>query len=176
MYWLGKCENTGFKPPERYQSAENNMELHSVLLTTGASVGFFNLVNRGLGQFYVPETAQRNTWKWRNISTSFVHSLITGIWAVLWWVFSTHTLTLKQVLTCCFYTTLFTPSHPLMFIRWLLFFFLVFICIPRWQKTWLKHTPSSHMLWCVYQLVSAAGCKLDHMVSIHNTQKFILLT
>ncbi|KAK3531709.1 hypothetical protein QTP70_025937 [Hemibagrus guttatus] len=59
------------------------MELHSVLLTTGASVGFFNLVNRGLGQLYVPETAQRNIWKWRNIATSFVHSLITGIWAVL---------------------------------------------------------------------------------------------
>ncbi|KAK2831389.1 hypothetical protein Q7C36_016475 [Tachysurus vachellii] len=59
------------------------MELQSVLLTTGASVGFFNLVNRGLGKLYVPETAQRNIWKWRNISTSFVHSLITGIWAVL---------------------------------------------------------------------------------------------
>ncbi|MCI4385862.1 hypothetical protein PGIGA_G00055510 [Pangasianodon gigas] len=59
------------------------MELQSVLLTTGASVGFFRLVNRGLGKLYVPETAQRNIWKWRNISTSFVHSLITGIWAVL---------------------------------------------------------------------------------------------
>ncbi|KAF7700039.1 TLC domain-containing protein 2 [Silurus meridionalis] len=59
------------------------MELHSVLLTTGASVGFFSLVNRGFEQLYIPETAQRNIWKWRNISTSFVHSLITGIWSVL---------------------------------------------------------------------------------------------
>ncbi|TSN39314.1 TLC domain-containing protein 2 [Bagarius yarrelli] len=59
------------------------MELQSVLLTTGASVSFFSLINRGFGQLHIPETAQRNVWKWRNISTSFVHSLITGIWAVL---------------------------------------------------------------------------------------------
>ncbi|KAJ8266743.1 hypothetical protein GJAV_G00134200 [Gymnothorax javanicus] len=59
------------------------MELSSVILTTGCSVGFFKLVSSGLQRFPMPETARRNAWKWRNICTSFLHSFITGIWAVL---------------------------------------------------------------------------------------------
>ncbi|KAI1902863.1 hypothetical protein AGOR_G00020660 [Albula goreensis] len=59
------------------------MELNSVILTAGCSLGFFKLVNSGLKRLPMPEAACRNAWKWRNISTSFVHSLITGIWAVL---------------------------------------------------------------------------------------------
>ncbi|MBN3322572.1 TLCD2 protein, partial [Atractosteus spatula] len=59
------------------------MDLSAVVLTVGGSVGFFRLVNNGLAKLPIPETARRNTWKWRNISTSFIHSLITGIWAVL---------------------------------------------------------------------------------------------
>ncbi|XP_029026356.1 TLC domain-containing protein 2-like [Betta splendens] len=59
------------------------MELSSVILTTVGSVGFFRLVNAGVGQLPMPESARRNAWKWRNICTSFVHSLITAIWAVL---------------------------------------------------------------------------------------------
>ncbi|KAJ7995653.1 hypothetical protein DPEC_G00246810 [Dallia pectoralis] len=59
------------------------MELNSVLLTTSASIGFFKLVNCGFGKLPIPESASRNEWKWRNICTSFAHSMITGIWAVL---------------------------------------------------------------------------------------------
>ncbi|KAF3692823.1 TLC domain-containing protein 2 [Channa argus] len=59
------------------------MELSSVLLTTGSSVGFFRLVNAGVGKLPLPQSACKNAWKWRNISTSFVHSFITAIWAVL---------------------------------------------------------------------------------------------
>ncbi|XP_035288900.1 TLC domain-containing protein 2-like [Anguilla rostrata] len=59
------------------------MELHSVILTTGCSVGFFKLANSGMKRLPMPDAARRNAWKWRNIATSFVHSLITGIWAVL---------------------------------------------------------------------------------------------
>ncbi|XP_069545872.1 TLC domain-containing protein 2 [Brachyistius frenatus] len=59
------------------------MELSSVILTTGGSVGFFRLVNAGVGKLPVPESACRNAWKWRNISTSGVHSFITAIWGVL---------------------------------------------------------------------------------------------
>lgn len=62
------------------------MELSSVILTTGSSVGFFRLVNAGVSKLSMPDSACRNAWKWRNISTSFVHSFITAIWAVLWWV------------------------------------------------------------------------------------------
>ncbi|XP_008423831.1 TLC domain-containing protein 2 [Poecilia reticulata] len=59
------------------------MELSSVILTTGSSVAMFKLVNAGIGRLHIPESASRNLWKWRNISTSFVHSCITAIWAVL---------------------------------------------------------------------------------------------
>lgn len=57
--------------------------MNSVILTAGCSVGFFKLVNNGFSKLPLPESACRNAWKWRNISTSFVHSFITGIWAVL---------------------------------------------------------------------------------------------
>ncbi|KAM3874788.1 TLC domain-containing protein 2 [Diretmus argenteus] len=59
------------------------MELNSVILTTGGSVVFFRLVNSGFSKLPLPESACRNSWKWRNINTSIVHSVITGIWAVL---------------------------------------------------------------------------------------------
>ncbi|XP_056297435.1 TLC domain-containing protein 2 [Pseudoliparis swirei] len=59
------------------------MELSSVIFTTGSSVGFFRLVNTAVGMLTVPESACRNAWRWRNISTSFVHSFITAMWAVL---------------------------------------------------------------------------------------------
>ncbi|KAM9853434.1 TLC domain-containing protein 2 [Aulostomus maculatus] len=59
------------------------MELSSVILTTGGSYGFFRLLNSGVGKLSIPDSACRNAWKWRNICTSFVHSLVTAIWAVL---------------------------------------------------------------------------------------------
>lgn len=59
------------------------MELSSVILTTGGSVAFFKLLNTGLRALPVPESAHRNAWKWRNIATSFGHSLVTAIWAVV---------------------------------------------------------------------------------------------
>ncbi|KAJ8367899.1 hypothetical protein SKAU_G00079270 [Synaphobranchus kaupii] len=59
------------------------MDLNSVILTTSGSVGFFKLVNCGLNKLPAPESARRNVWKWKNISTSLAHSIITGLWAVL---------------------------------------------------------------------------------------------
>ncbi|XP_019943958.1 TLC domain-containing protein 2 [Paralichthys olivaceus] len=59
------------------------MELSSVILTTGGSAVFFRLLNAGVSRLPMPASASRNAWKWRNISTSFVHSLVTAIWAVL---------------------------------------------------------------------------------------------
>ncbi|XP_068440491.1 TLC domain-containing protein 2 [Clinocottus analis] len=59
------------------------MELSSVILTTGGSVGFFRLVNNVVGTLSMPESASRNAWRWRNYFTSFVHSSITAIWAVM---------------------------------------------------------------------------------------------
>ncbi|KAM9801377.1 TLC domain-containing protein 2 [Neosynchiropus ocellatus] len=59
------------------------MELSSVCLTTAGSYVFFRLVNNGVSKLPIPESACRNAWKWRNISTSFVHSLVTAVWGVL---------------------------------------------------------------------------------------------
>uniref|UniRef100_A0A8C9TR31 TLC domain containing 2 n=2 Tax=Scleropages formosus TaxID=113540 RepID=A0A8C9TR31_SCLFO len=59
------------------------MDVHSVFLTTGGSVLLFRLLNSGLNRLYIPESARRNPWKWRNILTSFFHSLLTGMWSVL---------------------------------------------------------------------------------------------
>lgn len=59
------------------------MELSSVILTTGSSFGFFTLVNAAVSKLPMPDSARRNAWKWRNIATSFVHSFITAVWAVL---------------------------------------------------------------------------------------------
>ncbi|XP_048413195.1 TLC domain-containing protein 2 [Stegostoma tigrinum] len=53
----------------------------------GLSFVGFGLINRGLGHLPIPESALRNTWKWRNICTSMVHSLVTGIWAILCFYF-----------------------------------------------------------------------------------------
>ncbi|KPP63958.1 TLC domain-containing protein 2-like [Scleropages formosus] len=72
------------------------MDSNAVIMTAGASVGFFKLVNTALKRLPVPESACRNPWKWRNISTSLVHSLITGFWAVLWSVFQLYRLTVTQ--------------------------------------------------------------------------------
>ncbi|KAJ8377568.1 hypothetical protein AAFF_G00255860 [Aldrovandia affinis] len=59
------------------------MDLNSVILTTGCSAGFFKLVNSALKRLPTPHAARGSAWKWRNTSTSFVHSLITAIWSVL---------------------------------------------------------------------------------------------
>ena len=51
------------------------------------ALGFvtFTTINY-LSKFVVPATAcqtSQQKWKWRNVATSFIHSLITGVWAIL---------------------------------------------------------------------------------------------
>ncbi|XP_068126398.1 TLC domain-containing protein 2 [Hyperolius riggenbachi] len=54
------------------------------LLVIGASFACFRLLNGKLKTLIpTPSSALRNPWKWRNICTSFVHSLLTGTWALL---------------------------------------------------------------------------------------------
>ncbi|XP_038669537.1 TLC domain-containing protein 2 [Scyliorhinus canicula] len=64
-------------------SSKVPMEWNPGALIVGVSFGGFKLINRGLGYLPAPESALRNTWKWRNICTSMLHSVVTGIWAVL---------------------------------------------------------------------------------------------
>ncbi|XP_067864315.1 TLC domain-containing protein 2 [Heptranchias perlo] len=59
------------------------MDWNPGVLIVGGSFGGFKLINRGLEYLPAPESALRNIWKWRNTSTSVVHSVVTGIWAVL---------------------------------------------------------------------------------------------
>uniref|UniRef100_A0A8C4NJ92 TLC domain containing 2 n=1 Tax=Eptatretus burgeri TaxID=7764 RepID=A0A8C4NJ92_EPTBU len=48
-----------------------------------SSVGAFRVFRDILGSLPIPELAERNRWKWRNICTSLLHSLITGFGALL---------------------------------------------------------------------------------------------
>ncbi|XP_062391674.1 TLC domain-containing protein 2-like isoform X2 [Sardina pilchardus] len=47
------------------------------------SAGVFKLMNAALNSLPVPAVARKNTWRWRNISTSLIHSMLTGVWAVV---------------------------------------------------------------------------------------------
>ncbi|KAL2094590.1 hypothetical protein ACEWY4_009309 [Coilia grayii] len=55
------------------------MDIGTVL----GSVGAFKLLNATVTRLPVPHVVLRNAWKWRNISTSLIHSTLTGPWAVL---------------------------------------------------------------------------------------------
>ena len=53
-------------------------------LVTGGGLVTFVLVN-SITDILVPASAsntRQQRWKWRNVATSFIHSLITGIWAL----------------------------------------------------------------------------------------------
>ncbi|XP_053561211.1 TLC domain-containing protein 2 [Bombina bombina] len=54
------------------------------VLIVGGSFAGFRVLNRELHRLIpAPSSALRNPWKWRNIWTSFIHSLLTGSWALL---------------------------------------------------------------------------------------------
>ncbi|XP_069471506.1 TLC domain-containing protein 2 [Ambystoma mexicanum] len=58
--------------------------MDSAVLLVAASFTSFHLLNRAVERLIpAPQSAQRNRWKWRNIWTSFVHSLLTGSWSLL---------------------------------------------------------------------------------------------
>lgn len=47
----------------------------------------FRVVHRLLQNIPVPKVVKQNdlhSWKWRNLSVSMVHSLLTGTWALTW--------------------------------------------------------------------------------------------
>lgn len=47
----------------------------------------FRLVHRLLQRLPVPKVVKQNdlySWKWRNLSVSVVHSLLSGTWALTW--------------------------------------------------------------------------------------------
>ena len=53
-------------------------------LVIGGGVVTFVLVN-SISNLLVPASAsntRQQRWKWRNVATSFIHSLITGLWAL----------------------------------------------------------------------------------------------
>lgn len=61
------------------------MEGCNYMLVVGGGMATFALVNYVTG-WLVPDMANKTfqqRWKWRNVATSLVHSIITGIWAPL---------------------------------------------------------------------------------------------
>lgn len=47
----------------------------------------FRVLHRLLRRLPVPKEVTRSelhSWKWRNLSVSMVHSLLTGTWALTW--------------------------------------------------------------------------------------------
>ncbi|XP_024590352.1 TLC domain-containing protein 2 [Neophocaena asiaeorientalis asiaeorientalis] len=55
----------------------------SGLLVTGASFAAFRGLHWGLQLLPTPGSAAQDRWKWRNICVSLVHSLLTGVGALL---------------------------------------------------------------------------------------------
>nr|XP_004667845.2 TLC domain-containing protein 2 [Jaculus jaculus] len=55
----------------------------SGLLVTGASFVAFRGLHWGLQLLPTPESAARDSWKWRNICVSLMHSLLTGAGSLL---------------------------------------------------------------------------------------------
>ncbi|XP_004746924.1 TLC domain-containing protein 2 [Mustela putorius furo] len=53
------------------------------LLVTGASFAVFRGLHWTLQLLPTPGSAAQDSWKWRNICVSLVHSLLTGVWALL---------------------------------------------------------------------------------------------
>ena len=45
----------------------------------------FNILSRIVAAWLTPKGAQHSAWRWKNIFVSFVHSLISGTWALYWW-------------------------------------------------------------------------------------------
>jgi arginine exporter protein ArgO len=63
--------------PEEFSGAAYGLTV--VLLSL---VGFYVL--SVLASVLIPRAAEKNAWKWKNISTSLVHSLISGLWSCAW--------------------------------------------------------------------------------------------
>ncbi|XP_064612890.1 TLC domain-containing protein 2-like [Liolophura sinensis] len=59
------------------------MRVSHGLLAVFISTGLFCLLNKCLTLIGIPKTAQKSTWRWKNICTSFVHSILTGVGSVL---------------------------------------------------------------------------------------------
>lgn len=67
------------------ETGDMTLSMDSCDYKTVIATGFltFSAVNY-LTRFVIPDSACQNpqqSWKWRNVATSFLHSLITGIWA-----------------------------------------------------------------------------------------------
>ena len=45
----------------------------------------FHCVSVGVSKFATPATAKQTntTWKWKNTLVSLIHSILTGVWAIL---------------------------------------------------------------------------------------------
>ena len=64
--------------PEEFSGAAYGLTVVVISL-----VGFYCVST--LAQKLLPRAAEKNAWKWKNISISLVHSVISGVWSCFWW-------------------------------------------------------------------------------------------
>lgn len=63
--------------PEEFSGAAYGLTVVVISL-----VGFYCVST--LAQKLLPRAAEKNAWKWKNISISLVHSVISGVWSCFW--------------------------------------------------------------------------------------------
>jgi hypothetical protein len=63
-------------------------EIYGPVASAVSFVGFTltHVLLRPLTPASVLKSGAQTTWKWRNTCNSLVHSILTGIWAMLWYV------------------------------------------------------------------------------------------
>lgn len=63
--------------PEEFSGAAYGLTMVFISL-----VGFYVL--SVFAEVLIPRAAENHAWKWKNISTSLVHSIISGLWSCIW--------------------------------------------------------------------------------------------
>jgi len=53
------------------------------LLVVGFSALAFYLASI-LTTYFRPKITDKQTWRWKNISVSWIHAAITGVWSIIW--------------------------------------------------------------------------------------------
>lgn len=80
----GKRESKGGE--RRMEALLSLLQRYSGLAVVAFAVAF-RCVHHLLRNLPVPKVVKNDEfrfWKWRNLSVSLVHSLLTGVWAVTW--------------------------------------------------------------------------------------------
>ncbi len=68
---------------ENYDRTQNSGTLFGVLVVLASALSF-EIFSKIVENCFTPKAAQHSPWRWKNILVSFVHSILSGTWAVTW--------------------------------------------------------------------------------------------